>query len=193
MRTITIEEHFLADGLREATQRNASDRGGSSNRIFAGELQAKLADLDQTRLKNMDAGGIDLQVISHAPIDIDFLPVEEVIRLARQANDQLAAAISAHPTRFAGFAMLPMTSPEAAADELERAVRLLGMKGALISGTTNGHFLDDPAFLPILERAVSLDVPIYIHPGVPPAPVREIYYSGFDPAVNYSLATSGWG
>jgi len=63
----------------------------------------------------------------------------------------------------------------------------------MINGTTNGLFLDDPSFLPILERAVALDVPIYVHPGLPPAPVWEAYYAGFDPAVNFSLATAGWG
>jgi predicted TIM-barrel fold metal-dependent hydrolase len=72
-------------------------------------------------------------------------------------------------------------------------VRSLGFKGAMINGTTNGRFLDDPSFLPILERAVVLDVPIYVHPEVPPAAVREAYYSGFDPAVNFSLSTAGWG
>jgi predicted TIM-barrel fold metal-dependent hydrolase len=113
--------------------------------------------------------------------------------LAQQANDQLATSIAAHPTRFAGFATLPMTYPEAAADELERAVRKLGFKGTMINGTVNGRFLDDPAFLPILERAVALDVPIYVHPGHPPAPLWEAYYSSFDPAVNFSLATAGWG
>src|SRR5260370_39621862 len=86
-----------------------------------------------------------------------------------------------------------MTDPEAAADELERVVRSLGFKVVMINGTTHGRFLDDASFLPILERAVALDVPIYVHPGVPPAAVREAYYSGFDPAVNFSLATAGWG
>ena len=157
------------------------------------EQQAKLADLGATRLRDMDAGGIDLQVISHTVSGIVFLPGSEDVRLARAANDQLAAAVAAHPDRFAGFATLPMTDPEAAADELERAVRSLGFKGAMINGTTNGRFLDDPSFLPILERAVVLDVPIYVHPEVPPAAVREAYYSGFDPAVNFSLSTAGWG
>src|SRR5579883_1848897 len=193
MRTITIEEHFMANGFREATQRNASTGASASNPAFASDLPAKLADLGEIRLKDMDAGGIDLQVISQVALEIGSLSKEEVIKLARQANDQLAAAIAAHPTRFAGFATLPMINPEAAADELERAVRLPGIKGAMIGGTINGRFLDDPAFLPVLERAVALDVPIYIHPGVPPASVRAAYYSGFDPAVSYALATSGWG
>src|SRR5258708_38776270 len=86
-----------------------------------------------------------------------------------------------------------MPKPEAAADELERAVRLLGLKGAMIHGTINGRFLDDPAFLPVLERAAALSVPIYLHPAFPPAPVREAYYSGLDPAVSFVLSTSGWG
>jgi predicted TIM-barrel fold metal-dependent hydrolase len=115
------------------------------------------------------------------------------VRVSAAANDQLAAAVSRHPTRFGGFAILPMINPAAAADELERAVRSLGFKGAMINGTTGGHFLDDARFLPILERAVALDVPLYLHPGLPPTPVFEAYYAGFDPGVSYVLATAGWG
>jgi uncharacterized protein len=192
MRTIAIEEHFLSSGFREAMQRSSS-RGAGSNGGPPPELQAKLADLGSNRLKDMDAAGIDLQVLSHSATGRDAATAGGEVRLAQQANDQLAEAVAAHPSRFAGFATLPMSDPEGAADELERAVRSLGMKGAAINGTTNGRFLDDPSFLPILERAVTVDVPIYLHPGVPPAPVRQAYYSGFDPAVNFALATSGWG
>jgi len=187
MRTIAIEEHFLAEAFKESTMKTT--QGGGSN----APQWEKLADLGSTRLKEMDAGGIDLQVISHTTSGVVPVPGEEGIRLAREANDQLAAAISAHPTRFAGFAILPMAEPQAAADELERAVHSLGLKGAVINGTTNGRFLDDPTFFPILERAVALDVPIYIHPAVPPAAVREAYYSGFDSAVSFTLSTSAWG
>jgi len=193
MRTIAIEEHFLATGFREVMMRNAPSQRGDSNAAYMAERQAKLVDLGTTRLRDMDAGDIDLQVISHTAAVMGSPPAEESVRLAQQANDQLATSVAAHPTRFAGFATLPMTYPEAAADELERAVRSLGFKGTMINGTTNGRFLDDPSFLPILERAVALDVPIYVHPGLPPAPVWEAYYSGFDPAVNFSLATAGWG
>src|SRR6266700_2390631 len=189
MRTIAIEEHFLASGFREALQRSVAGSNGG----LPPQLETKLADLGSNRLKDMDAGGIDLQVLSHTVTGMDALPADEDVRLAQQANDQLAETIATHLSRFAGFATLPMTNPDAAAVELERAVRSLGMKGAAINGTTNGRFLDDPAFLPILERAVALDVPIYIHPGIPPAPVREAYYAGFDPAVNFALSTGGWG
>jgi predicted TIM-barrel fold metal-dependent hydrolase len=157
------------------------------------ERLAKLADLDTLRLQDMDTNGIDLQVLSDAGSNTVPLSGDESVKLAREANDQLAAAVAAHPDRFAGFATLPMTEPEAAAAELERAVRSLGLKGAMIFGTTNGRFLDDPAFLSILERAAALSVPIYLHPSFPPDPVREAYYTGLDPAVGIGLATAGWG
>lgn len=193
MRTIAIEEHFLAKGFREVMQSHASSQGGGSNPVMTAERLAKLADLDTLRLKDMDTGGIDLQVISNNGSVEAPRHGDEEVKLAREANDQLAAAVAAHPDRFAGFATLPMTKPEAAADELERAVRSLGLKGAMIFGMTNGRFLDNPAFLPVLERTAALNVPIYLHPAFPPAPVREAYYIGLDPAVGFGLATFGWG
>jgi len=193
MRTIAIEEHFLSRGFREVIQRNAASQGGSSNPYLTAERLAKLADLDTLRLQDMDASGIDLQVISINVSNMVSLSLDEGVQLAREANDQLAVACAAHPDRFAGFATLPMTKPEAAAAELERAVRSLGLKGAMIFGTTNGRFLDDPAFLPVLERATALAVPIYLHPAFPSAPVREAYYTNLDPAVGFGLATAGWG
>jgi uncharacterized protein len=193
MRTIAIEEHFLARGFREVMQRNSSSQGGGSNPYMTAERLAKLADLDTLRLQEMDTCGIDLQVISDVGSNIVSRPGDEGVQLAREANDQLAAAIAAHPDRFAGFATLPMTMPEAAAAELERAVRVLGLKGAMIHGTTSGRFLDDPAFLPVLERAAALSVPIYLHPAFPPAPVREAYYTDLDTAAGFGLATAGWG
>jgi predicted TIM-barrel fold metal-dependent hydrolase len=108
MRTIAIEEHFLADGFREVMKRDARSQGRGSNVAFVTEQQAKLADLGSTRLRDMDASGIDLQVISHTALGINSLPGGEGVRLAREANDQLAAAVAAHPDRFAGFATLPM-------------------------------------------------------------------------------------
>jgi predicted TIM-barrel fold metal-dependent hydrolase len=193
MRTIAIEEHYLASGFQEAMNRETDSQGGNSARAIFARIEEKLSDLGAPRLKDMDAGGIDLQVLSHTVVNIDSLPVNEVVKLSKQANDQLASAIASHPDRFAGFATLPMTDPQAAADELERTVSSLGFKGPLISGTTRGLFLDDPSFLPILERAVALDVPIYIHPAEPPSVVRDAYYTGFDPAVSRFLSTSGWG
>src|SRR5260370_2001228 len=122
MRTIAIEEHFLADGFREVMKRDASSQGGSSNVASVAEQQAKLADLGVTRLKDMDAGGIDLQVISHTVSGIVPHPGGEGMRFARAANNQVPAALAPHPDRFAGFATLPITDPEAPSYLLGRAL-----------------------------------------------------------------------
>ena len=97
-----------------------------------------------------------------------------------------------YPRRFAGFAHLLMGTPEAAADELERAVCVLGLAGALINGTTGERFLDDPVFEPILSRAAQLDVPIYLHPNVPPQAVRGAYYEALEPKVGFLLSTNAF-
>jgi predicted TIM-barrel fold metal-dependent hydrolase len=103
-------------------------------------------------------------------------------------NDWLGKIIHEYPERFAGFAMLAPQSPLHAADELERTVVQLGFKGALINGHTNGHYLDEDAFSPILERAQALDVPLYIHPTDPPQAIVESYYKN-SPAMMQSW---GW-
>jgi hypothetical protein len=121
------------------------------------------------------------------------LPPDAGPAFARRYNDELAAVVRKHPDRFSAFAHLPLTAPEAAADELERTVRQHGFCGALINGLTGEKFLDDPMFDPVLERAEALGVPLYIHPGIPPESVRRAYYDGFDPAVSYTFANAGWG
>jgi predicted TIM-barrel fold metal-dependent hydrolase len=182
MRTITIEEHFLSTGFA------ALGQGGP-----AGALQEKLKDLGDGRLRDMDAAGIDMQVLSHTAGEGAVMEGERGVKLARGTNDELAAAVKAHPDRFAGLAFLPMASPDAAVEELERAIQELGFKGAIINGTTNGRFLDDERFTPILEKAVALDVPIYLHPAPPPSVVKQAYYDGFDENVSMMLSMAGWG
>lgn len=193
MRTVAIEEHFLSTGFKEALLHKSSRQGINPTPTMISRIQEKLSDIGAARLKDMDANGIDLQVISHTAMGELSISKDQEIELVQEANNQLATAITTYPERFAGFATLPMRSPAAAAEELERALQMPGFKAAIINGTTQGHFLDDPRFLPILERATALDVPIYIHPGEPPAAVREAYYGGFDPAIAFSLATAGWG
>ncbi len=155
-------------------------------------VRARLSDVGAERIRLMDAAGIDVQVLSHVQPGVQVLADEQAelaVAVSREVNDWLAAAVAAHPARFAGFAMLPTQSPADAADELERAVRDLGFKGALINGHTNGRYLDDPSFDVLLGRAESLGVPIYIHPTDPPPAVMDRYYAPFDPAL---VPTWGW-
>jgi len=188
MRLITLEEHYRAPVLKSVGSLPDPPPDGPLARI-----QAKLDDLGDERLADMDAGGIDVQVLSHGAPGTEQLEPEQAIPLAREANDYLARSIAAHPDRLAAFATLPTAVPEAAADELERAVIELGFKGALINGHVRGQFLDDRRFWPIFERAQRLEVPIYLHPTVPPAAVREAYYGGLPPVVGQTLSMAGWG
>ena len=102
------------------------------------------------------------------------------------------------PGRFAAFAHLAASVPDAAADELERTVTQHGFKGALISGMIRGRFLDDARFAPLLARAEKLDVPIYLHPAHPQPDVHRIYYDDYvkdfpmvaRPAWGYTVETA---
>jgi 2,3-dihydroxybenzoate decarboxylase len=141
-------------------------------------IDRKLLDLDEVRLREMDEGAVDIQVLSHAGPTTQKLTPDVAVQMAKLTNDRLAGTIKRRPDRFAGFAVLPTPAPEAAADELERCVTELGFKGAVINGLTNGKFIDEPQFWPILARAEALGVPIYLHPALPSPEVEKIYYDG---------------
>jgi uncharacterized protein len=157
------------------------------------KILEQVREIGERRIAAMDAARIDVQVLSLNSPGVEQLDALQACALAREANEFLAAGIERHPARFAGFATLPTGAPERAAAELERTVREHGFKGALINGHHRGRYLDEPFFRPILERAASLRVPIYLHPTQPPQPVIEASYGGFAPEVTYLLASAGWG
>jgi uncharacterized protein len=192
MRIVALEEHFNVPSL---VRRIAPDAiaGVGFPAGFGEPLADKLADLGALRLAEMDEAGITVHVLSASGPGANLLHGTEGVGFARDINDVLAKGVAAHPDRFAGFAHLPMNSPEAAADELERSVRNLGFCGALINGVTEGRFLDDPRFEPILARAEALDVPIYLHPGLPPRAVYQAYYDGLPGSTGFRLSTAAWG
>ena len=183
MKKIALEEHFWTEGFPHT--------GKVGARLFTPEflrsIDTAMPELSGLRLTAMDKAGIDVAVLSlispGVQVERDHA---KAVREARRANDFLAAEIAKNPTRYAGFAHLAMQEPEAAADELERCVRQLGFKGALINGHTNGVYLDDARYLAFWERVQALDVPIYLHPVHMPVrpPVLEDYPG---------LAASMWG
>lgn len=188
VRVIAIEEHVGAPQLTAALK-----AAGINAREFPPALVAKLNDLGIRRLADMDAAGIDMQVVSVAGDGLEKLDRNTGIAVARDINDMLANAVKSHPDRFAAFAVLPLQAPDAAAAELERCVTKLGFKGALISGTINGRFLDNPVFQPVFAAAEQLDVPIYLHPAPPPPAVYEAYFGDLPAPLAESLSTSAWG
>jgi uncharacterized protein len=192
MRIVALEEHFDVPSLVRRIDPAAIARAGFAS-AGGGPLAQKLSDLGTLRLSEMDESGITVHVLSASGPGASQLEGAAGEAFARDINDVLGKAVAAHPDRFAGFAHLPMNSPDAAADELERTVRDLGFCGGLINGVTEGRFLDDARFAPILARAEALDVPIYLHPGLPPREVFQAYYDGLPGATGFRLSTSAWG
>jgi uncharacterized protein len=196
MRIVTLEEHFTLPPPGGDLAAAPPPAAANVSSVVANAAD-KMTDIGAGRIADMDRNGITVQVLSKAGIHIspsaDMFDGKEAIAFSRAFNDGFAQRIAERPDRFAAFAHLAASVPEAAADELERTVTEFGFKGALISGTIRGAFLDDPKFEPLLARAEKLDVPIYIHPGMPPAEVRKAYYEGFPKAISFGLATFAWG
>ena len=180
---IAIEEHYWDRELQ------SHFKGGDI--IRAPELEKRLFDLGELRLKEMDEAGIDFQVISHGAPAAQKLPDDIALELARRVNDRLHAAVQQYPKRFGAFAAIPTNDAKAGADELERCIKL-GFKGAMLHGLANGVFLDDKRFWPIYERAERLDVPVYFHPANPHPAVIEAYYKEYVQSVP-TILSAGWG
>lgn len=189
MRTITLEEHFNSPRYVEET----SKVEGETANAYMAAMAAKLGEVGEERIADMDAAGIDVQVLSLTGIRMDALDAATGTSVARDSNDWVAAKVEAYPGRFAAFAALGMKEPDKAADELVRCCRDLGFKGAMISGTIDGAFLDHARFTPVLEAAQALGVPIYVHPAPPPVSVREAYFSGLPDGYGLALSMAGWG
>ena len=191
MQVITLEEHYASAGFMKGPGRPFMEHATSGD--LPAQLPEQLCDVGEKRLAEMDAAGIDMQVLSLTSPGVEQLPAAEAVELAREANDFVAEAARKYPHRFAGFAAVPTAAPEAAAVELDRRVRDGGFKGALINGHVQGRYLSDKFFWPIFDRAEALNVPIYLHPTEPPQAVVDASYGGFDPHVTYMLANAGWG
>jgi predicted TIM-barrel fold metal-dependent hydrolase len=196
MRIVALEEHYTVPGIVAGIDPAAVARRGfpGPDAVWSQTIKRnELADLGEARLKDMDASGITVQVLSVAGPGADVVPGQAGTDMARAYNDALAEACSRHPARYRGFAHLPMLSPDTAAVELERCIKQLGFNGFLVNGATDGRFLDAPEFEPILAAAEALDTPLYIHPGIPTPAIRSEYYDGLPGAFSFTMALSAWG
>ena len=190
LKLIAIEEHFLTQEVRDAWATILSDDDTVSFNI--GEIGKRLYDLGEGRLRLMDETGVDVQVLSLTSPGFHNLDGSSV-SLAQRTNDFLASRVATHPRRFQGLASLPTPVPKEASRELERCVRGLGFKGAMLCGRTRDKNLDHKSFWPIFECAAALDVPILIHPQIPQKAVRETYYSGLGSTVDLAFSSYGLG
>jgi 2,3-dihydroxybenzoate decarboxylase len=171
---IALEEHF-------AIEATLSDSKVFGSHVWE-HLAPRLLDVQDTRLRQMDLHGIEMMILSlNAPAVQAIHDTRRAIEVARQANDALAAEMHKRPNRFAGFAALPMQDPEAAAAELTRCVKDLGMVGALVNGFSQAGSLDNvvyydlPQYRPFWRVVEALDVPFYLHPRNPLASWNRSY------------------
>lgn len=191
---ITLEEHIVTeDVLRGWRATSPAARDLALDHSSNGESGRRLLDAGPDRLAWMDEVGIDVQVLSLSTPGLNDLPRSQAVDLQRRTNDRIAELVSTGGGRFQGFATLATASPDAAAAELERAVRELGLDGAMLFARADGRTLDDPALLPVFETAEALRAPLYIHPQTPPPGVLDAYYGGLGP-IDAALAThvTGW-
>jgi 2,3-dihydroxybenzoate decarboxylase len=182
---IALEEHYAwdpaSDGNVVATWLQTHNRVGYD----------RLYDRGPLRLAQMDAAGIDFQILSlFDPGVQDETDVARAIDYARRANDDLADTVRATPQRFGGFATLATQDPDASAAEFERAVTDLGLVGGLINGHCQGRYLDDPAYEPLFATAEALGAPIYLHPTTPHPAVMDVWFA---PYVDAGLHLASWG
>jgi predicted TIM-barrel fold metal-dependent hydrolase len=193
MKYITVEEHFGSPGFLAGPGRSYKEQMLKASFLGGERLIQQLCEMGTSRIQEMDAAGIDMQILSLNYPGVEQSEPEEAMAIAREANDCLRDAILHHPTRFAGLAALPTGAPEKAVQELQTRVGQKVFKGVIINGHNRGRYLDDPFYWPVLECAESLGIPIYLHPTLPPKGVQDASYSGFSPGVDFLLAGPAWG
>lgn len=200
-RRIAVEEGFNIPELAEAAPRYVAqhlaqepgeagvfhvDGSSASRPPGLPPFMRKALDLGAGRIRDMDAAGISMQLLLLSSPGVQLFDAVEATPYARLANDRVAEAVKAYPDRLAALAAVAPQDPVQASKELERAVSKLGFHGAVINSHTHGEYLDDPKFLPILEAAQALNVPIYIHPRAPSPQIAKPY-------VEYGLEGAIWG
>lgn len=199
MRIIALEEHIGNKQLGEAT-RNAISASYPYYTTFLHPNPADapsipdLMELGERRISELDAAGIDMEVVSYTN-PTQYLTGDEALSIAKAANDTLHTLVSQYPDRFRAFATLPWSNPQAAADEMRRTARDYGFVGTLISGRpqTTGIFLDNPMYYPVWEALTQFDLPVYIHPNYTTAEACASYYSNLGDQLDCVLSTYGYG
>lgn len=191
MKKIDFEAHFVTDEWVQKMFENKGyphytrDSKTKSCRVIwsedavepiGDELLARLLDLGEGRLKVMDDNGIDMQALSLTIPGVDLMEPSIGTALALNVNDALGEIVKSRPDRFLGFAALAPQNPEKAADELERAVKEIGLRGWKTHSNYGEDYLDDKKYWPIFKKAAELNVPVYLHPSYPSIPQLKTSY-----------------
>lgn len=192
MRRIATEEAFVIPEVLRPMLERAADGPYDADLFFwskaadGSPLQRRLLDLGDERLQIMDETGVDVQLIGLASTGVQMFDADTGTGLATLANDVLADAMRKHPTRYAGLASFAPQDPVRAAKEIERAMTTLGYNGVIVNSHTNGDYLDQSEYRPILEACEATGAPLYIHPRAPSPQMIA-------PFLDYTLEHAIWG
>lgn len=174
LRRIPTEEAFATPEQMDAMRKvldEASDYDPDlylwSRTLAGGVIHDRLLDLDGERIEIMDKAGIDMQLLSLTATGVQMMDADTANTVAKSSNDRLADAIKRHPSRYAGLATVAPQDPAGAVREIDRAISELKLNGIIINSHTDGEFLSDEKYWPILEAIEALEVPLYIHPRAP--------------------------
>jgi 5-carboxyvanillate decarboxylase len=167
---------LIKEIMRIVHARELDDPGFNSLWSFYGASTAerprmlldRIQKIDESRIADMDASGIDMQLLLLTAPGVQVMKKDTAVAMAAMSNDRVSEAVRKWPTRFQALAAVAPQDPATAAKELDRAVNKLGLKGAVINSHTQGEWLDDEKFWDIFAAAEALNVPIYIHPSGPP-------------------------
>jgi 2,3-dihydroxybenzoate decarboxylase len=138
-----------------------------SRTLAGGVIHDRLLDLDAERIEIMDEAGIDTALLSLTSTGVQMLDADTATAVATIANDRLKEAIDRHPGRYAGLATVAPQDPARAAAEVERATEKLKLNGIIINSHTDGEFLSEEKYWPLLEAIEAVNAPLYIHPRCP--------------------------
>src|ERR1043165_3706964 len=176
MKSIDVHAHLVPRSLWQAAEagrewygfRHEPGAGLGSmlgNGKRTGFTSPKVKFTPEERLADMDAQGGDVRVVSiHTPFFGYHLDPAQGLALAREVNDEIAGMTRQHPARFAGLATLPVQDVKASIGELERAVTVLGLKGAELDTIVKGENWDEPRFLPLFKAAEAMGAVLFFHP-----------------------------
>lgn len=199
MKIIALEEHIVSKAIGAAVAKTIQEAYPYTQQFLKpapadAPSTPDLFELGERRIAELDKAGIDMEIVSYTN-PTQWLTGDDALTLAKQANDTLYQAVKPYPDRFRAFATLPWNNPEAAADELRRAVSELGFVGTLISGRpqTGNVFLDDKMYYPVWQALTELDLPVYIHPNYTSGEACNAYYAGLGDQFDTILSTYGYG
>jgi len=205
MKIIDLETHFFTQDYieyirsrkeppRETVNKEASNLlMWYNNELFSPrtyDIDNKMLDMGEGRLRDMDKNGIDMHVLSLSPPGVQAFEAADGVAWAKRLNDELAEAVNKYPDRYAGMACIAPQDPAEAAAEIERGVTKLGMKGVSIDSHARNEYLDERRYWPIFEMAEKLNVPVYLHPDMPSVgmlkPYADYGFAMAGPALGYA-------